>query len=222
MTFKAFFYSAALLAVASCGPGQEDFTLVRATWQTLKAQVVPTPPAERPVITRDMLAPIPGPVMLLEVPNLGGFASLEARQTRGDTIFWLSVDSVSISTKSGLVIASRGMGDDLMSADVSGVLRALRQGQGRYERRMQFLDGLEQTQTRTYACTMIPKARTQIDILGETHRVTQLEETCEGEGPAFTNTYWQNAQGLWQSTQWISPTVGHVTLQMVFGPDRNG
>lgn len=125
----------------------------------------------------------------------------------GRVTTWQSVDRVALSLDEGVLVATRGLGQDLMSADVTGT-QAFLQGQGApdWTRLHSYLDGNYRTLWRGYRCT-----GQLIADEGLRHR----SENCHGPDGNFTNHYWQDASGaVVKSRQWIGPVLGHVETEL--------
>ncbi|MBT8410780.1 MAG: YjbF family lipoprotein, partial [Octadecabacter sp.] len=126
---------------------------------------------------------------------------------------WLSVDGLSLTLDRGLLVATRGFGDDLMGADVSAALRSLNGG-GNHMRTLEFLNGLDQIERPVFECSTRVTGREIITIVERSYATFVLEENCVGENATFKNTYWRDANGvIWQARQWISPLVGYLGYQ---------
>ncbi|MCF2906224.1 YjbF family lipoprotein [Octadecabacter sp. CECT 8868] len=131
----------------------------------------------------------------------------------GDKVTWNSPDGLSFVLEAGVLVATRGLGDDVMGSDVSSVKAALRSG-GSYLRTIDFLDGLGQIERSVYQCRMDNVRTEALTIFERTYTTTVMEELCTGETHSFKNTYWRGGNGtIWQSRQWISAGVGYVGYQ---------
>lgn len=131
----------------------------------------------------------------------------------GDKTTWISSDQISLSYKGGLLIGSRGLGDDLMGADVSGALTSLSAG-GNHMRTLDFLNGLDQIDRKSFQCETVQTGSELLTIFEISYQTDVFDETCVGESETFKNTYWRDADGvIWQSRQWISPMVGYLGYQ---------
>lgn len=131
----------------------------------------------------------------------------------GSKFTWLSVDGLSLTFDNGLLVATRGFGDDLMGADVAAAQRSLDAG-GNHLRTLEFLDGLDQVERLVFECSTVVTGRETISIVERSYATTILEESCVGESVTFKNTYWRDANGtIWQARQWISPLLGYLGYQ---------
>ncbi len=131
----------------------------------------------------------------------------------GSKVTWLSGEGGGFVFDDGLLVGTRGLGDDLMGADVVGAKASLRGG-GNHIRTLDFLNGLSQIERRTYQCSSVQTGRENITIVERTYATTIIEETCRGDNDSFKNTYWRGENGvIWQSRQWISSGIGYLGYQ---------
>jgi len=127
-------------------------------------------------------------------------------------------DGITLSLRDGVLIATRGLGDDLMSADVAGDLAMLR-GAGAndyYPHIRSYLDGEDQTVFRGHQCRRTGLARATIRIGGAAPAARRIETHCTSPQDAFTNIYWLDGTGgVIKSRQWISPMIGYMETERV-------
>ncbi|MBU2981216.1 YjbF family lipoprotein [Lentibacter algarum] len=157
------------------------------------------------------------PLTVAVIENRNGFAVLTQVASNNGYQTWGSADKRAISTKSGMVTATRGLGFDLMSAKIDGSLAAVRaRRSGASKRYLNFLDGENRVVTHAFNCTITVGASQNIAIGEVSSRVTAVSETCSGvlEGPGYENTYQVSPSGhILQSRQWLGPQTGYVFLQ---------
>ena len=178
-----------------------------------------TPPA--PVtFSAEQLA---SPKMQVEIASRGAQALLLRVAVNQDVETWLAADNISLSFRQGVLVASRGLGFDLMGADVNGTLAAL-QGQGVpvYRRQMRFLSGDHRT---TYLMAGCSLAVAEGETGGQTgsemvagRQTRRLEEHCQAHRHEITNLFWVDGAGrILRSRQWVSPEIGYIEAQMQAG-----
>ncbi len=170
-----------------------------------------TPPENQPGFTGAEIAAAPGSYMAFEARSIGvsGLGLLAgangARQT------FIGQTGYSVTLEEGLVVATRGLGDDLMAADVSGVRAALAAGGGPARRVHETLDAQDRILRRSYDCVVAPAGTETIAL--PTRQVTALrfDESCTGPAVAFNNIYWLDDAGrILQSRQLVSSTVAYL------------
>ncbi|WP_171173376.1 YjbF family lipoprotein [Ruegeria sp. HKCCD8929] len=176
------------------------------------AQKAPHP---RQVLTREGLNTSDDPLLLAELADLETAATLAPSSRNGAVRTWASGDRVSLSLRHGVLVASRGLGHDLMSADVGNTLDMLDgQTSGYYERFHTYLDGEYQTLYRTFRCKRSGARAERIVIFDRPQDTTRIEEHCVSPGLKLTNIYWRGPDGfLWKTRQWVSPGAGYLTTE---------
>jgi hypothetical protein len=152
-----------------------------------------------------------GPQMRAEVPGAGVQTVLTPAGQNGDTVTWLSPDGVSLAFQDGVLVASRGLPGDLMSADARATRAALLGGPVQdYTRFMSYLDRNGATQFRSMVCDM---GVTGPERFGSTDTLRH-DEDCASLTARVTNSYWVGGDGtVWQSRQWIGDEAGYLVTQ---------
>lgn len=120
-----------------------------------------------------------------------------------------------MTLRRGIVTATRGLGDDLMSSDISqtaALIAARRAGQG--TRIMRFLDGEDQTREIVMTCSVTRGDAAPV-ALGEVNTTaTAMTETCRSGSRTITNTFLVDASGRsLGSRQWLSEMNGYMLFQ---------
>ncbi|MGJ8588271.1 MAG: YjbF family lipoprotein [Yoonia sp.] len=215
---RRLFLIAALLSVTACGPLAQNQPLVGALkglantgsgfWEEGRDP--------RQTLTREMIDTAPTNLLLFAPVN-EDLASVFARVSRnGDLITWVSDNGVSLTLRDGVVIATRGLGDDLMGTTAGQVYEGLVSGGGHTVRIHDYLDGEDQIVRREYVCEIATLRSEAIEIYQHKHQTRLISETCTGDAGGFRNLYWIDAAGMiWQSRQWVSPRVGAVDIQIL-------
>lgn len=118
------------------------------------------------------------------------------------TITYFTPDRVSLSFQEGILVATRGLGFDLMNADVAETRNALRGGAGTAQRRHRTLGGDNSVKARTYDCQISRDAQSRVI------------EACSGADDTFQNTYVVDGKGqIIFSRQWISKQRGYIRIE---------
>ena len=148
------------------------------------------------------------PVGTVLLPARDTGAVLVRIETNGPYGTWGTGDRSSITMRDGMITATRGLGDDLMSSDIDGVLSLVAQrSEGTAERVQRFLDG----ENKIYEV----RTRCRISVQGSATRgPTMVREACRGDDVAFENRYAVNAAGqIVESKQWINARNGHAVVK---------
>lgn len=141
------------------------------------------------------------PLMLASSTDKPVNSILVLASQNGDVRTYFTPDSISLSLRNGIVIASRGLGADLMRADVSQVMARIQDGSGVATRDHFYLDGENQTYRRRFTCTY---AKVGAEVV----------ESCSGADASFENRYALNSKGeIAVSVQWVSPQIGSFRLE---------
>lgn len=155
-----------------------------------------------------------GPERLsVTLPKSGAQATLGPVARNGDVTVWQTLDGITLSFRNGLLIGTRGMGDDLMSADVAGTLAMLREpATDLYHLHTRsYLDGEDRTVFRRYQCRETERADAQVDLVGRIEPVLRSTVRCVSPSDEITNVYWIDGSGqVLRSRQWVSPAVGYM------------
>ena len=168
------------------------------------------PAALRAQLTPEQIARLQVPMLFVSAAQTGVAATLVPVRQVGPVRIWQARDGVQIITRDGFVTGTRGLGHDLMSADLVGLVAALNRGPARYTRQLSFLEGDLRTTVATFDCTI-----TQIGTTGQAPAVTIWRETCNGRD-SFENTYHRGADGtLWSSRQWVSAPFGTLEIETI-------
>ena len=219
--FRAVVLMVVMLAVAGCGnrPDQGAFLksarsgALKKTGQGSKAS-----PAEVAAAVRASLAGTDAPLALAVVEGRNATAILTRIEQNGPYETWGTPDRRTITTRGGLVTATRGLGNDLMSSNLGSSL-ALISGRkaGSAMRVMRFLDGENHTAEQVLSCDYALGGNKRLTA-GELNNVatTQMNETCAAETTRFTNSYLVDGRGrIVQSRQWLNPASGHILIQLL-------
>ncbi|SMX44740.1 YjbF family lipoprotein [Actibacterium lipolyticum] len=207
--------SAALLgvmALAGCDSDGSQREMFESIFKRDEAKVDPALTAK---VQRLGLAGQPIIVASIEAENRAGLLVREVQRGREST--YISEGGVSISFRSGVLVATRGMGGDLMGADVATLERYLRTGgAGAASRSHAYLDGDEQIQKHQFSCQVASRGSRQIAIDEKSYATKLIEEKCSGSGFAFENLYWLDRRGeILQSRQWMGPALGSLAFRKV-------
>ena len=175
-------------------------------------------PDARSGLSPAVLAATTQPLLLVEAENIGASALLNQHARRDGTIDWRTGDNVSITLNRGVVIATRGFGDDLMSADVDQTLAMLqnRPTAQDYPRFLSRLDGEYQTEFESFLCRRTGQDGETLNSYGRLRQTVKITELCRNPGGSFENTYWVGSDGtMWKSRQWVSPDIQYVETELL-------
>ncbi|UWQ01870.1 YjbF family lipoprotein [Aliiroseovarius crassostreae] len=178
-------------------------------------QAAPAPKLDHQALINAALKATPGPIAFVTRKS-GAIAAMSPVQSNAGADTWMSAGKLAIVFKDGMIIGTRGFGDDLMASDLGRARSAIKaRGQARYSRTYEHLNGLGQTTRFKAQCDLSVEKHMRVAV-GEIDRNTTLmKEQCRYSGGlSFDNRYWVDAAGrIVQSHQWISQGAGHLLVQ---------
>lgn len=209
----------ALLVACSGGTGQNQSQVaaliqIREVIKTNR-EIKNAKPRE---VTREVIDQIGQTLVEVEVPrrDLTGYFFLDS--VRGPVQVWVDSSGAHLVLREGLVTGTRGVGDDLKSSSYASTLEAIKRGSGTSRRQYFVANGLGQQDQINATCTYSMLGAETLSIYGLTHATRKVRESCRTDsGQEFQNTYWiETSSGLVrQSSQWISPQIGHFDLRIL-------
>lgn len=208
----------ALSVLASCGSSGGGMTgmAIGAARGLIGPREQPTD--LRQTLTPEVLASLPGSVMLIELPQRDVQAGVIRVTQNGSNVTWAAQDGVTVAFDSGVVSATRGLGSDLMSADLSDVVRAVYGGGGTAVRVHRYLDGEDQAFARSLVCQYQSAPGQTATVLNGSYTATLVQETCSSTDLTVKNSYWIDASGVMRkSRQWVGPDIGYMVTERLKG-----
>ena len=178
-------------------------------------------PKEKPMdprkhLTREAIDKAGTPILFVGLDSRNAYATLSPFGENRGVVTWISSDGITLSYRGGLLIATRGLGPDLMAADTGQALAAVRSGSGSYVRIYDYLDGEDQAVRRSFVCTAKKEGAETIEIYGLMFTLRKVVENCNNPEFQIRNTYWiSNRNRIRQSKQWIGPDIGYVFSQQL-------
>lgn len=211
---------AAVLVLAACGNQPDQgliFKSVKAGMSKKGGQAAGAEAAAQ--AAGDMAAALQNsdlPLALAVLEQRGVTAILTRIETNGAYGTWASSDRRSITIREGMVTATRGLGNDLMSSDAGGLaalIAARREGSG--VRKQRYLDGENHTVEVIAECSVERAGGKQIKAGAVNTRATTMVESCSAGETRFQNSYDVDSRGFSVATrQWLGPVVGYVRIQV--------
>lgn len=175
------------------------------------------PPDPRALLTSGQIRALNQPLLLSKIEDLGGGTMIIAGRRAG-VVTWRTTDFVNVSYRDGLLIATRGLPGDLMSADVSGTRAALTGGPVQdYPRFATYLGPDDETLFRSFRCNMTNAGSDPVISFGRRFPATLMRETCFSTGLQVENRYWvAPGGGIRRSFQWIGEELGYLETEQLF------
>jgi hypothetical protein len=211
----------ALTLLAACGNdkgepsplGQAVGSVAKATLGGIKARRAGkgAAPAAAP-ITRADIEKYGIPILRAVIASRGADALLTVSDAKGEVVTWSTTDGTTFSLRNGVLIQTRGLGPDLMSAQVP-TIGMLAQNGGTHQRVYYFLGKEDLPSRRTFDCTVTVKGRTTVTIYDRDHAVTHVTESCVQPQGRIENEFWIEGATIRKSRQWASGLTGYVDFE---------
>ncbi|MFM7444922.1 MAG: YjbF family lipoprotein, partial [Tabrizicola sp.] len=84
-----------------------------------------------------------------------------------------------------------------------------------YQRVYYFLGPDDAGTRRTYDCTAATVGRETIEVVGKSHDVIHVTETCTRPNGKVTNDFWIEGNMIRKSRQWASNVVSYLEFEKV-------
>ncbi|WP_370515264.1 YjbF family lipoprotein [Paracoccus sp. S-4012] len=219
---------AAALGLAACGSqtGDDGGTLGGSLVQVARQAIGSAggggagAPAEAPRSAEQMAATAlqvnPGPLVLAGLESAGVTQVLALTGENGAMRTYMTPNMEGVILRRGLLIGTRGIGNDLSTAEIGteGLIRSRSAGSGNRIMRIYGGDGRELPLPMT--CTVATGAGQSFSFAGTAWNATQVAETCRIAGAEVQNSYLVTAGGeIPVSRQWAGPGLGYITLQTI-------
>lgn len=166
----------------------------------------------------ERLAQADAPSILFKIVDRDVLGALYLTQRRGTRSIWLSPDNSMVVLDRGVITATRGLGWDLMSAEVEATAQLIQNArEGRARRVHRHLDGEDRLIARSFFCEITTRGTRQITYGGRDVTTHLMEENCAHGDQKFRNLYWvQSGSGtVLQSRQWAGDGLGNLAIRHV-------
>jgi hypothetical protein len=212
----------AMAALAACGSGKyEPPPLLMAAGGLAKATVgkvtgrgATGAKAKAAPVTRASIEKYGLPILRAVIPVRSADALLTISDQKGNVVTWATTDGSTFTLRDGVLIQTRGLGPDLMSAQAPSAA-ALRTAGGTHQRIYFFLGEDDQPTRRTYDCTVTAAGTEKIEIFSRAHNVAKFIETCSRPQGSITNTFWFEGAEIRKSQQLSSGGLGFIDFERV-------
>ena len=216
-----FFASLALILIlASCSNAPETETGEIRTLQLLKKAFDSSNKPKRfmdarNLINRQQIDAANIPVLFVELAS-GQNGTMTPYPGQGVGQTWLGADGATITLETGILKASRGMGDDLMGSSSSmPPWPKISYKSQIYKRELIHITGNNGISKRVFRCDIKKTSSGDlVEIWDINFKVDKFEESCSDGNFTFNNTYQVDALGVVRrSSQYHSDTLGSITIE---------
>jgi hypothetical protein len=163
--------------------------------------------------TRQDLAAYGKPILRTRSERLGQDGFLTIADAKSNVVTWTAQGQATFSLRDGILIQTRGLGADLMSAEAPSLAQL--QSGASYPRVYFFLGEDDRGTRRSYDCVAATLGREKVTVLDKTHAVTHVSELCTRPNSKVTNDFWIEGKTIRKSRQWASSRVGYVEFEQV-------
>ena len=215
---KSIYRALALLALCGCTQNIKNETSsfsivseISGAWR--EAMSTPELVDTRKTVTPQIIESASIPLLFIEKESgQNGTLALYPGSSIVET--WLGADGATVSLNNGELVATRGLGNDLMGSIVPRATTLKERLGNPYTKTMRFLTADDQNDDLILECTVRQFHKSEeIVIFEKSHEVLKYFETCKTENYALENLFWQNAEGLTiMSKQFHSPSVGQLLI----------
>lgn len=181
------------------------------------------PKQERPALTRAALntVEVPAIEVVIEHTDLLAYVFLDKTlrdDSPGEVQVWRSEDAAQLAFRNGVLINTRGLGGDVMSAQVpvSGTSAGPSRSGAHV---LQVRAGANTVWPADMTCDLVDLGPVTIEIVERRHATRHLRQNCEARAGQTTgvvvNDYWVDPGRniIWQSRQWAGPQLGYMRLR---------
>ncbi len=166
----------------------------------------------------EQLAASGAPRIQLTLVDQGLSALLVKTGQQGNVTRWRTIDNTQVYTRDGLIIGTRGLSFDLITAETGEAAAAiLGQRSARITRFHSYLDGDDRLKMRAFVCDVVPGGPEEARLPdGRAIPGRLVREECHNPEMDFTNLYVLSNGRILQTSQFISARAGRA--QIVFPP----
>ncbi len=168
----------------------------------------------RNILTRKLIDDANVPVLLVELPS-GQNGTLTKYPGLGIGTTWLGKDGATVTLERGVLIASRGMGDDIMGGSNKMPDFNKIKGKNFYSRSLSYIEEDNKIKVHNFDCQIQKdKQPYEVDILNATHNVQDFIEICQGEFLSIRNSFSVDANNIVRkSYQYHGKTIGYIITE---------
>lgn len=197
-----------VVLLGACGLEPDEISSIQLISNTFSHKESPptriTSSDIRDRLNEEVIAQFRGAPLLIATMGDPSFSSILFGVGKNeDVVTFYTPDQVSLSFRDGILVATRGLGFDLMYAEVSESIRAVTSKDGTIMRRHETLRGDDTLMIRSFQCVV------------STPEYGKVVENCSDGEVNFQNMYNFTRDGkLNSSKQWISEERGYIFVEI--------
>tara|TARA_B100000963_G_C22503356_1_gene614868 strand:+ start:262 stop:921 length:660 start_codon:yes stop_codon:yes gene_type:complete len=157
--------------------------------------------------TKKWLKKFNQPIILTSSTDKKNQATLVSLGNNEERLTWVSSDGISLSYDNGVLIATRGFSQDLLSLKYEKPSDLFKSSDINYNKTHRYLNGENKYRDIQFKCTGKKEAPQPIEIVEYTLLVDKYVETCVNKRHSYKNEYdlLFGTTVVVKSKQWISP-----------------
>lgn len=163
------------------------------------------------IVTRKMIDEAKVPVLFVELSSgQNGTLTKYPGDSFGET--WIGVDGATITFSRGVLISSRGMGDDLMGASTNMPDLNEVKTKEYYKKTHSYIKEDNRIDIRIFDCSVSKNPKpVNIDIFDVTFETFVFTEQCKNENFSFNNSFYLDTENVVRmSYQYHGDITGHI------------
>lgn len=169
------------------------------------------PPLQRDGFTAADIGANPDAFHLFTINALGVAEPARRIALAGANETFESESGFTAAYQDGMLVATHGLGFDLIAADGTATRAALRQGGGDVPRTIEVMDSLDQLSRIEFRCSVTANGSEPVNLGAREVTLRKFTESCTSNVLAFENLFWLDAAGaIVASRQYVSPTVAYL------------
>ncbi|UOA25514.1 YjbF family lipoprotein [Pseudosulfitobacter sp. DSM 107133] len=217
---------AAIALLSACSGGTETATTQAASLGDMAKLAIAQRKAKRnppalPTLTRPLLDGLRTPSLEVISAKRGQTAYLIPTQVRdgdGTVVVWSTRGNNQVILRDGILIGTRGLGNDIASAEVTPALTAVRtRNASAGQRVMYFRNDVNGVNRMSLSCEVHNLGAESLEIVGRSFPTVHLREDCINGSGRFANHYWVDRRDgtVWKSRQWGGTASGYFDLRLL-------
>lgn len=210
---------ASVLLLAGCGNGPDQGSMLKSLRTSALSKLKGgSAAAPQQLDVAAALKATDASMALISQKDRGGTQALVVQiEQNGPYRTYATASRQTLTLRQGLVTNTRGLGDDIMSSEVSGSLSLIAARRaGTSTRVLHYLNGAKERVAVRYDCETYVTGSERVAQGVISANATELTENCVSSSHKFTNTYLVDGTGtILSSQQWISPMQGYYDIRLL-------